>query len=268
MSERVDLYDSTYGNFNERVLAEIRRETFGDDIGQNSWITTEELETFYRWLDVAPKARVLEVASGSGGPALYLARTRQCHITGVDINEEGVGAARRAALAAGVGNANFQIADMDEELPFETGSFDGVICIDAINHFRRRDFVLSQWHQVLRAGRRVLFTDPVVITGPVTNEELAARTNIGFFVFVPPDVTERCIRDAGFTLLRREDATGNIELTSRRWHAARQRRRDDLLQIEGEERFEGLQRFLATVHELSRERKLSRFVFVAEKQRD
>jgi hypothetical protein len=37
------------------------------------------------------------------------------------------------------------------------------------------------------------------------------------------------------------------------------------LQIEGEERFEGLQQFFAAVHELTRERRLSRFAFVAEK---
>jgi hypothetical protein len=65
--------------------------------------------------------------------------------------------------------------------------------------------------------------------------------------------------------VRREDVTANIELTSGRWHAARQRRRRDLLRIEGEERFEGLQHFLATVHTLTSERRLSRFVFVAEK---
>jgi len=267
MSERVDLYDNTYVNFNERLLAEIRRETFGEDIGQNSWVTADELDTFHRWLDLAPKARLLEVASGSGGPALYLAQKHRCHITGVDINAEGVSSARRAALAAHVDDANFQVADMDEVLPFETGSFDGVICIDAINHFRDRRRALSQWHRVLKAGGRVLFTDPVVITGPVSNEELAARTNIGFFLFVPPELTERSIREAGFTLLRRENATANVESTSRRWRAARERRRDDLLQIEGAERFEGLQRFLGAVHDLSRESKLSRFVFVAEKRR-
>jgi hypothetical protein len=104
-----------------------------------------------------------------------------------------------------------------------------------------------------------------VLTGPVSNEELAARSNIGFFLFVPPEVTERFIREAGFRLLRREDVTENIALTSGRWHTARQRHRDDLLRIEGEERFEGLQRFTAAVYKLTRERRLSRFVFVAEK---
>jgi hypothetical protein len=62
-----------------------------------------------------------------------------------------------------------------------------------------------------------------------------------------------------------EDVTENIEMTSGRWHASRQRHRDDLIRIEGEERFEGLQRFFSTVHKLTRERRLSRFVFLVEK---
>ena len=265
MFDRVDLYSSTYANFQEHVLAEIRRETYGEDIGQNSWITADEYDTFYRWLSLAPQVQVLEVASGSGGPALYLARTHGCRITGIDINDEGLNTARQAARAAQI-PADFRLADSDSSLPFEAESFDAVLCIDSINHFRNRLHVFREWHRVLKTGGRILFTDPVVLTGPVSNEELAARSNIGFFLFVPLEVTERFIEDAGFTLLRREDATGNIELTSGRWHAARQRHRDVLLKLEGEERFEGVQRFLAAVHKLTRERRLSRFVFVAEKR--
>lgn len=101
MSERVDLYES-YGRFDERVLAEIRAETFGEDIGQNSWLTADELARFAAWLELAPRSRLLEVASGSGGPALHLARTTGCSVVGIDSNELRVATAeRRAAELAG-----------------------------------------------------------------------------------------------------------------------------------------------------------------------
>jgi len=265
VSNRVDLYNSTYGNFQKQVLAEIRRETYGEDIGQNSWITTDEYDTFYSWLNLSPGDRVLEVASGSGGPALYLARKFKCHLTGLDINEEGIKTANQQAADAKIQNANFQLADVDQRLPFDDETFDAVMCVDSMNHFRDRLSYLGEWQRVLKAGKRALFTDPVVMTGPVSNEELAARSSIGFFLFVPLEVTKNLIQEAGFKLVRCEDVTGNIELTSGRWHASRQKHRGDLIEIEGEERFDGLQKFLSTVHKLTSERRLSRFVFLAEK---
>jgi hypothetical protein len=45
----------------------------------------------------------------------------------------------------------------------------------------------------------------------------------------------------------------------------RQRYKDALLQIEGEERFAGLQQFFAAVHRLTSERRLSRIVYLVEK---
>lgn len=37
MSKRVEAYDAAYGNFSNKVLQQVRKEAFGDDIGQNSW---------------------------------------------------------------------------------------------------------------------------------------------------------------------------------------------------------------------------------------
>lgn len=265
MTQPVDLYNSTYANFEERVMAEIRQETYGKDIGQSSWITSEEYDQFYSWLNLTPRAHVLEVASGSGGPSLYLAHKFKCQITGIDINEHGVEAANKATQSAEAVNASYQIADMEKRLPFEDESFDAVMCMDSINHFRDRVAVLREWHRVLRPGGRVVFTDPVVITGPVSNEELSERGSIGYFIFTPVGWTANYLRQAGFHLIKREDATANIELTSGRWYAAREKQREALIKIEGSERFEGLQKFAGTVHKLALERRLSRIVFLAGK---
>jgi hypothetical protein len=97
----------------------------------------------------------------------------------------------------------------------------------------------------------------------VTNEELAARSSIGLFMFAPPGVNERLIEEAGFDLERREDVTENAAMTSKRWHDARAEDRAALLKIEGDERFQGLQEFFATVHRLTSERRLSRIVYIA-----
>jgi hypothetical protein len=99
----------------------------------------------------------------------------------------------------------------------------------------------------------------------VTNEEFAQRSSIGLFVFLPRGLNEELIVKAGFRIVSQTDATENAALVSRRWREARQRFRDDLLRIEGEERFEGVQKFLGAVHKLTDERRLSRIAWVVEK---
>jgi SAM-dependent methyltransferase len=266
MPERIDLFDSTYGHFSERVAEAVRSETFGTDIGQNSWTTIEEYDQILPWLELTPDHHVLEVASGSGGPALHLADTIGCRITGIDSNEEGVATALGLAARSGQAErARFAVADANARLPFDDGSFDGIICIDALNHLPDRVAIFREWGRVLRPGGRALFTDPVVITGGVTNDELATRSSIGLFLFVPPGLNDRFVAEAGLDLIRIEDATANAALVSGRWHGARDRHRDVLLGIEGEERFAGLQKFFAAVHRLTSERRLSRMMYLARK---
>jgi SAM-dependent methyltransferase len=269
MAKRIDLFYGTYGNFGDPVLDAIRKETFGTDIGQNSWLTVDEYERLLPWLELSPESHALEVASGSGGPALYLARSTGCRVTGIDANESGVATATEMAARSGDANrVRFRVADANASLPFDEDSFDALLCMDSMNHFPNRLAVFREWRRVLRPGGRALFTDPVVVTGPVTNDELALRSSIGLFLFVPPGVNERLIDEAGFRLVRQEDVTSNAALVAGCWHRAREKHRNGLLPMEGEERFEGLQRFFQSVHDLTSERRLSRIAYLAEKRAD
>jgi ubiquinone/menaquinone biosynthesis C-methylase UbiE len=264
--ECVDLYGS-YRHFTDPVLDAIRQETFGTDIGQNSWVTVEEYERLLPSLEVSAGEHVLEVASGSGGPALYLARTTGCRVTGIDASESAVTTASEMAERSGeAGRVRFRVADANIALPFDDGAFDGLLCIDSMNHFPDRLAVFREWHRVLRPGRRALFTDPVVVTGPVTNDELAVRSSVGLFLFVPPGVNDQLLKEAGFALVRQEDVSDNAARVAGRWHRARQDHREDLVRMEGEERFEGLQRFFEAVHDLTSQKRLSRLAYVVEKR--
>ena len=266
MAKRIDLFDSTYSHFTKQVLETIRKETFGEDIGQNSWTTVDEYDRLLSWLHLRSEHHVLEVASGSGGPALYVAKHAGCRVTGIDANEAGVATATQSAAASNQADrVTFTVANANSPLPFDDDSFDAILCIDSMNHFPDRLKVFQEWRRILRPGRCAVFTDPVVMTGPVTNDELALRSSIGLFLFVPPGINEQLIDAAGLRLLRQEDVTANAAMVSGRWHESRERHKDALIKIEGEERFAGLQQFFAAVHRLTTERRLSRIVYLIEK---
>jgi len=264
MKPKAELYSKTYSNYSEDLYKEIRKETYMEDIGQNSWLTTEEYRDFFSLLKLSSGKIVLEIATGSGGPAAFMVRETGCHLTGIDNNEEGV---KNAIKLAEENDLNEQLkffyGDASEPLPFPDGSFDVVISIDSINHFKDRKKVLKEFKRVLKSGGQLLYTDPIVITGILNNEEIAIRSSIGFFLFVPVGENERLLNDAGFKEIRSRDVTESIASVSIKWFNAREKRSEKLKQIEDEDNFNGLQSFFKMVHVLSSEKRLSRIMFTA-----
>lgn len=266
-SAPVDLYDDSYSNYSNNVFQLVRDETYGKDMGQSSWITYEEYMHFTQLLNIHNDSRVLEVACGSGGPALEMVQAVGCQVVGIDINENGINTANKLASERGLGHlARFEKADADKPLRYEDASFDSIICTDAIIHMDDRRGILWEWHRVLKEGGRALYTDPTIISGPVSSEEIAIRSSIGHYVFFPPGGDERLIKECRFSLIRVEDGTQNMDLVAKRWHDSREKHREELVKIESEKNFEGLQRFLSVTHNLAHERRLSRMTFLFSKE--
>ena len=264
--ENVDLYGNAYGHFATSVLEQVRLETYGEDIGQSGWMTAEEYRWFFELLDLRPTSKVVDICSGSGGPAIFMARTTGCQVLGLDINENGIANAAELAKSEGLEDrVTFQMADASQRLPIENDSIDAIVCIDAIIHLPDRFEILKEWRRILKTGGRILYTDPTIISGLISKEEIAIRSSIGYFQFAPPGEDERLIKEAGFELIAANDVTDNAVKVSKRWHDARDKHSQELSSIEGAETFAGLQRFLMAVYTLTSERRLSRFVFVARK---
>ena len=263
MSDAVNLYGSLYSTIAEDVYRLIRRVTYGADFGQSSWVTGEEYRRFFELLKLKAADHVLDVGCGSGGPAIFMAEEVGCRVTGIEVDAAGIQAGTKLAATKGLDTTvMFRQVDGSGKLPFANGLFDAVVCVDAICHLCARAELLGDWFRILRPGGRILFTDPVVLTGLVTKDELAARSSTGHFEFCPVGVNERLIGGAGFVLKATEDVTENEATISLRWHDAREKNATELIALEGEAAFAGLQGFLATVHRLTRERRLSRYVYL------
>lgn len=198
---------------------------------------------------------------------MSLVRQTGCRLTGLDIEAEAIAYASAEASQGGLADrATFAACDCNPPLPFEDGAFDAVLCIDAISHLKDRFQTLSDWSRLLGPRGQVVFTDVFVLTGPIAKSELEARASVGFHLLVPPGVNERFIEAAGLALVRCEDRTAPVADIAARWHAARSRRAAALRAEEGADWFEQRQRFLSITAELASSRRLSRFLYVAEKR--
>jgi SAM-dependent methyltransferase len=266
MPPTVDLYNGAYENYESDTYREIRSETYGEDFGQTSWVTTEESKQIPQLLGLSADSFVLEIGCGSGGYALHLAETIGCRILGLDINLPGVQNANRLALAKNLtACAHFEERDVSKTLPLNDSTFDAVFSNDVLCHLPDRAEVLREMFRLTKPGGRMLFSDGLVIGGMVSYEEMTIRSSIGFYVYSPPGENEKLISEAGFRPVKVLDTTQQAASIAKRWHDAREKRKAQLVGARGERDFEGLQRFLSGVFKLYSEKRLLRYLYVSGK---
>ena len=266
MPPKVDVYNSSYGNYERDAYREVRLETYGEDYGQTSWVNTAESHEIPRLLELTPGCSVLEIGSGSGRYALFVAEATRCQVVGVDVNAEGIRNANTLAARQNLSaRVRFQQCDVSQPLPFADANFDAVFSNDVFCHIPGRLALLRELWRVLKPGGRIIFSDALVVGGMLSNEEIATRSLIGYYLFVPPGENEKLIEAAGFQLVDATDTTENAAEVARRWHDAREKMASELTALEGETNFDGLQKFLACVQTLTGERRLLRMLYVARK---
>ena len=160
MTDQFDLYHGYYGRLGAEAQSAVRRETWDEDVGQSSWITLAEAREWFRRLELGPGRAVLEVACGSGGMTCRMALDTGATCVGLDINPNGIEAAKNRALEANLSSrVSFQLVDAGRPLPFPDESFDAIFCNDSMNHIPGRAGVLRDWYRVLRPAGRALLTE-------------------------------------------------------------------------------------------------------------
>jgi len=264
MGAKIDLYNSSYANYALDAYSEIRLETYGEDFGQTSWVTTAESHEIPKLLQLSSSSSVLEIGCGSGGYAVDLAKRIGCQVLGLDRNADGIRNAKALAEKDKLGaRVKFDQCDVSQRLPVEDNAFDAIYSNDVLCHVPRRSQVLSDLRRVLKPGGRLLFSDALIIGGLLSHEEIATRSSIGMYFFSPPGENERLIKQSGLKQIEARDTTDSAALLSKRWHDAREKRKAALVASEGEANFAGVQRFLECVHILTAEKRLLRFLYTA-----
>ncbi len=109
-------------------------------------------EDFYQRLNIPAGARVLDVACGSGQLSLVAAR-HGAVVTGIDIADNSIEAARRNALAAGL-RIEFEQGDA-EALPYLDATFDAVVSTIGAMFAPVPEAVAAEMTRVCRPGGTV-----------------------------------------------------------------------------------------------------------------
>ena len=106
---------------------------------------------------------VVDAGCGVGGTAIYLAQTRGCRVTGVNLNRMQLEVAGQKVVEQGVADrVRFEYANCSEHLPFADDSIDIVTNIESAYQYRDRGQFLREVHRILKPGGRIAATDGII----------------------------------------------------------------------------------------------------------
>jgi SAM-dependent methyltransferase len=147
---------------------------------------------------------VLDVGSGVGGPARFLAATYGCKVTGVDLSEPFVDAARYLTERTGQSElVSFEIASA-LELPFNDGHFDLVLLQHVAMNIADRARLYREIRRVLKLNGRFA-THDVVLNGGDPHYPVPWARTPATSVLLTASATRETIEAAGFRTLAWQD---------------------------------------------------------------
>ncbi|MCB0882007.1 MAG: methyltransferase domain-containing protein [Thermoleophilia bacterium] len=191
----------------------------GDDLGQQSFATPRYFDFIAARLGMGPGMRVLDLGSGSGGPAVYIADRTGCRLTGLEVNEVGVEVSRSVAQKAGLEDrVDFVLAD-GMDMPFDDATFDAVYSMNVMNVFPDKVALFREVRRVLRPGGVWAFLSGTFEFGP-GDEEARRLYEAGYAI---PQYTDdlagykRKLAEAGFVVDEVTEYISDYRATIARW---------------------------------------------------
>ena len=262
---RADGYEAFYREFDSPLMRQLRREAYGEDIGQHSWVSGNELRGDIQRLGLTDASHLLDLGCGPCGPLTFIIANTRCHGTGIELSPSALQVGRTRAAELGIESlVSVYEADLNGPLPFEAGSFNAIVSLDVVLHLRDRAAFFQAVAKLLAPGGRFLFTDAGVITGSVSNEDIRKRSVHGYTQFVVAGWNETLLASSGLKLLETEDRTASVLKSATGRMTAMQAHRAELVELSGAAAVASQQDYLGTLIDLSKRKAISRVMYMAE----
>lgn len=150
------------------------------DYDQDHYGGVEAVEALGDALALAPGDHVLDICSGMGGPARWLAHKYGCRVTGLDLTPSRVAGAKRLTQLARLDSAVGFFEGDATAMPFQDSTFSAAVGQESWCHIPDKAAILAECARVLRPGGRLAFTDIMTVgaLSPADEDRLLSGMSI------------------------------------------------------------------------------------------
>ena len=144
---------------------------------------------------------VLDIGSGLGGPARYIAATHGAKVTGIDLTPEFVATERMLSERCGLsGQVAFQEGDA-LAMPFAGGTFNAMLCLYVAMNIEDKAKLAAEIYRVLKPGGRLVWSQVVLGDGDAPQFPLPWAREAAFSFLTKPENLRKAIEDSGLKIV-------------------------------------------------------------------
>ena len=171
-------------------------------------------ESIAQDIGLKPGDRVLDLGCGRGRVAAHMSQYSGAQVTGLNIDPNQVAQARSFNTQLGFESNSFIVQDFNSlPLPFADNSFDAFYQIQALSLCKDLPALFREIYRVIKPGARISLLDWVSLPdydpSNAEHAELMRRVKplIGAVGTPTPEILENALMEAGFTVLRSDNAS-------------------------------------------------------------
>lgn len=211
---------------------------------------TEAIQAAAERLGLGPASRVLDLGSGVGGPARYLAHTTGCHVTALELQPRlhaiAADLTRRCGLAARVTH----VCGDALSYPLPDAAFDAVVSWLAVLHISDRQRLCARIARALRPGGACYIED-LYMRVPFAKDDLRDLREVVFGITVTSiEDYASDLRTAGFTDVVTADLTSDWAPFAAQRLAAWRRNHASYAAVHGEAAYAAQELFYSAIARL------------------
>lgn len=125
-------FEERYGLRGNHAGELVEERVIGAVWGANGYTTLVQADELLEHLALTSESRLLDVGTGRGWPALYLAQRSRCSVVGTDLPLAALRVARARAERQGLTDRSTMVVASGAALPFPPRTFDGIVHTDVL----------------------------------------------------------------------------------------------------------------------------------------